>query len=55
VFLLLDQRDIISINKLINSSSDGSYIYVLNSDPVRVNLVEILIFAKLLKVAPNLI
>jgi hypothetical protein len=44
-----------SVNKLVNSSLDGSYIYVLNSDLVRADLVEILIFAKLLKVAPNFI
>jgi hypothetical protein len=55
VFLLLDQGDIISVNKLINSLLDRSYIYILNSDLVRANLVEILIFIKLLKVASNLI
>jgi hypothetical protein len=53
--LLSNWRDIISVNKLVNSSSDGSHIHVLNSDSVRADLVEILIFAKLLKVAPNFI
>jgi hypothetical protein len=53
--LLPNRGDIMSVNKLVNSSSDGSYIYVLNSDSVRADLVEMLIFAKLLKVAPNFI
>jgi hypothetical protein len=55
VFLLLDWGDIISVNKLINLSLDGSYIYILNSDLVRADLVKVLIFTKLLKVAPNFI
>jgi hypothetical protein len=55
VFLLLDQGDIISINKLVNSSLDRSYIDVLNSYLIRAYLVEVLIFTKLLKVASNFI
>jgi hypothetical protein len=54
-YLLSNWGDIISVNKLVNSSSDRSYIHILNSDSVRADLVEILIFAKLLKVAPNFI
>jgi hypothetical protein len=53
--LLLNRGDIMSVNKLVNSLSDGSYIHVLNSDSVRADLIEMLIFAKLLKVAPNFI
>jgi hypothetical protein len=44
-----------SVNKLINSSLDGSYIYILNSDLVRADLVKVLIFTELLKVAPDFI
>jgi hypothetical protein len=55
VFLLSDQRDIISINKLVNSSLDRSYIYILNSNLDKADLIEILIFTKLLKVALNFI
>jgi hypothetical protein len=55
VFLLLDWGDIISVNKLINSSSDGSHIYILNSDLVRADLIKVLIFTKLLKVALDFI
>ena len=55
VFLLSDRRDIISMNKLVNSSSNKSHIYVLNSDPIRAYLVKVLIFTKLLKMASNFI
>jgi hypothetical protein len=55
VFLLSDRGDIISVNKLVNSSSDGSHIDVLNSYPIRAYLVEVLIFTELLKVASNFI
>jgi hypothetical protein len=55
VFLLLDWGDIISVNKLINSLLDRSYIYILNSNLVRADLIKVLIFTKLLKVAPDFI
>jgi hypothetical protein len=55
MFLLLDWKDIISINKLINSLLNRFYIYILNSNLVRADFIKILIFTKLLKVAPNFI
>jgi hypothetical protein len=55
VFLLLNWGDIISVNKLINSLLNRSYIYILNSNLVKADLIKVLIFTKLLKVAPNFI
>jgi hypothetical protein len=44
-----------SVNKLVNSSLDRSYIYILNCDSIRADLVKVLIFTKLLKVASDFI
>ena len=53
--LLLNQGDIININKLINSLLDRSYIYILNYNLIKADLIKVLIFTKLLKVASNFI
>jgi hypothetical protein len=45
----------VSVNKLVNSSLDRSYIYILNYDSIRADLVKVLIFTKLLKVASDFI
>ena len=55
VFLLSDRRDIMSVNKLVNSSSNRSHIYVFNSDPIRAYFVKVLISTELLKVASDFI
>jgi hypothetical protein len=50
MFLLSNREDIISINKLVNSSSNKLYIYVFNNNPIKAYFVKVLIFIELLKV-----